>query len=309
MKLISIAAGCYNEAENLDEFTSRVRAVFDNLPQYEFELILIDNASSDGSEQILRRLAAEDGRIRVILNARNFGHIRSPFHALLQGRGEACLQMASDLQDPPELIPEFLAKWEAGYKAVVAVKNKSEESRFLFLLRKGYYELLHRLAEFDIVQQFTGFGLYDRAIIDYLRRLNDPYPYLRGLISEIGLPTAQIPFVQPRRKRGLTKSNFYVLYDMAMLGITNHSKLPLRLATMMGFGLSFISLFIGLGYLVYKLLYWNRFTVGVAPVAIGLFLFASVQLIFIGILGEYIGAIHTQVLKRPLVVERERINF
>jgi glycosyltransferase involved in cell wall biosynthesis len=309
MKLISIAAGCYNEAENLDEFTSRVRAVFDKMAQYELELILIDNASTDGSEQILRRLAAEDPRIKVILNARNFGHIRSPYYALLQSRGDAALQMASDLQDPPELIPEFLAKWEEGYKAVVAVKNQSEESPFLFLLRRGYYELIHRLAEFDTIQQFTGFGLYDRAIIEYLRKLDDPYPYLRGLISEIGLPTAQIPFIQPTRKRGLTKANFYVLYDMAMLGITNHSKVPLRLATMMGFALSFFSLLIGLGYFVYKLVYWDRFSVGVAPVAIGLFLFASVQLIFIGILGEYIGAIHTQVLKRPLVVERERINF
>jgi glycosyltransferase involved in cell wall biosynthesis len=309
MKLISIAAGCYNEAENLDDFTSRVRAVFEKLPQYELELILIDNASTDGSEQILRRLAAEDQRIKVILNARNFGHIRSPFHALLQCRGEACLQMASDLQDPPEMIPQFLAKWEAGYKAVVGVKDKSEESPLLFALRKAYYDLIHRLAEFDIIRNFTGFGLYDRVIIEYLRKLDDPYPYLRGLIADIGLPTAQVTFTQPRRKRGLTKNNFYSLYDMAMLGITNHSKVPLRLATMMGFALSALSLLIGLGYFIYKLLYWNRFSVGVAPVAIGLFLFASVQLIFIGILGEYIGAIHTQVLKRPHVVERERINF
>lgn len=309
MKLISIAAGCYNEAENLDEFVSRVEAVFQKLPQYRLELIIIDNASEDGSQDVLRRLAAEKPFVKVILNARNFGHIRSPYHALLQGRGDACLQMASDLQDPPELIPEFLAKWEEGYKAVVAVKNRSEESPLLFLLRKGYYTLVHRLAEFDIIQQFTGFGLYDRAVIDYLRRLDDPYPYLRGLISEIGLPTAKIPFVQPRRKRGLTKANFYVLYDMAMLGITNHSKIPLRLATMMGFAMSFISLLIGLGYFVYKLLFWERFAVGAAPVVIGLFLFSSVQLFFIGILGEYIGAIHTQVLKRPLVVERERINF
>lgn len=309
MKLISIAAGCYNEAGNLEEFVARVEAIFKKLPQYELELIIIDNASRDGSAGILRRLAADKAHLKVIFNARNFGHIRSPYHALLQCRGDACLQMASDLQDPPELIPEFLAKWEEGFKAVVAVKEKSEESALFFLVRKTYYRLIRRLAEFDIIQNFTGFGLYDRAIIQYLRGLEDPYPYLRGLISEIGLPTAQIPFHQPSRKRGLTKSNFYILYDMAMLGITNHSKLPLRLATMMGFALSFLSLLIGLAYLIYKLLFWERFVVGVAPVILGLFFFSSVQLFFIGILGEYIGAIHTQTLKRPLVVERERINF
>ena len=308
-KLITVAAGCYNEAENLEEFVARVEAVFKSLPQYELELIIIDNASQDGSQAILRRLAAEKPHLKVILNARNFGHIRSPYHALLQGSGEACLQMASDLQDPPELIPEFLAKWEAGYKAVVAVKEQSEEGALLFFVRRSYYKLVHRLAEFEIIPNFTGFGLYDKAIIEYLRKLDDPYPYLRGLISEIGLPTAQIPFHQPSRKRGLTKSNFYILYDIAMLGITNHSKLPLRLATMMGFALSFISFLIGIAYLIYKLLFWQRFVLGVAPVVIGLFFFSSVQLFFIGILGEYIGAIHTQTLKRPLVVERERLNF
>lgn len=286
-----------------------MKAVFDRLPEYELELIIMDNASTDDSQQILRRLAASEPRLKVIINARNFGHIRSPYYGLLQSSGCVAIQLASDLQDPPELIPEFLAKWEQGYKAVVAVKDKSEESTLFFLLRKQYYKLIHRLAEFDIIQNFTGFGLYDQSIIDYLRKLDDPYPYLRGLISEIGLPTAQVPFHQPTRKRGLTKSNFYVLYDIAILGITNHSKLPLRLATMMGFALSFVSLLIGLAYLIYKLLFWNRFVIGVAPVVIGLFFFSSVQLFFIGIVGEYIGAIHTQVLKRPLVVERERINF
>lgn len=309
MKTISVVAGCYNEAENIEEFVTRLHAVFANLPQYELEIIVIDNDSDDGSQDILRKMAASDRRLKVIINARNFGHIRSPYHGMMQASGDAVIGMASDLQDPPELIPDFLAKWEQGFKAVVAVKPESEESRVVFFLRKTYYQFVHRLAEFDIIRNFTGFGLFDRAIINYCRNLEDPYPYFRGLISEIGLPTAQIPFVQPRRKRGITKNNFYSLYDMAMLGITNHSKLPLRLATMMGFALSFVSLLLGIGYLIYKLLFWNRFTVGMAPVAIGLFLFSSVQLFFIGILGEYIGAIHTQVLKRPLVVEKERINF
>ncbi len=255
------------------------------------------------------KLAAEDARVKVILNARNFGHIRSGYHAFLQARGDAAVIMASDLQDPPDLIPTLIAKWEEGAKAVAAVKNESEETRLFFLLRRTYYRLIRRLAEFDIIQNFTGFGLYDRAIIDYCRKLDDPYPYFRGLISEIGLPTARVPFVQPRRKRGFTKNNFYTLYDIAMLGITNHSKVPLRLATMMGFGMSLMSLLVAIVYMIYKLIFWYNFPIGLAPIIIGLFLFSSVQLFFIGILGEYIGAIHTQVLHRPLVVEKERINF
>ncbi|MFN2476113.1 MAG: glycosyltransferase family 2 protein [Chthoniobacterales bacterium] len=309
MKLISVVSGCFNEAENIEDFVSRVQAVFDKLPQYRLEILVIDNASTDGTPDILRTLATAEPRLKVILNARNFGHIRSPHHALMQAGGDAALTLASDLQDPPELIPQFLEKWEEGFKAVVGVKNESEESRIFFFIRRSYYRLIHRLAEFDIIQNFTGFGLYDRAVVDYCRGLDDPYPYFRGLISEIGLPTAKIPFVQPRRKRGITKNNFYTLYDIGMLGITNHSKVPLRLATMMGFAMSLLSLLTALAYLAYKLIFWYNFPVGLAPIIIGLFLFSSVQLFFIGILGEYIGAIHTQVLKRPLVVEKERINF
>lgn len=279
------------------------------MSQYNYEIIVIDNASTDGSADILRRLAANDPQLKVIINARNFGHIRSPYYALLQAQGEAALAMASDLQDPPELIPEFLRKWEEGYKAVVAVKNESDETPFFFFIRKAYYRLIHRLADFDVIEHFTGFGLYDRQILDYCRHLKDPYPYFRGIIADIGLATARVPFTQPRRKRGLTKSNFYILYDMAMLGITNHSKVPLRVAVMAGFAMSLMSLLMGLGYFVYKLFFWERFTVGVAPIVIGLFLFSSVQLFFIGIVGEYIGSIHTQILDRPLVVEKERINF
>jgi polyisoprenyl-phosphate glycosyltransferase len=309
VKKISIVSGCFNEAENITEFVSRVNAVMRALPQYDYEVIIIDNASTDGTPDILRRLAADDPRLKVILNARNFGHIRSPYYALMQASGDAALALASDLQDPPEMIPKFVAKWEDGFKAVVGVKSQSEETPLFFFVRKLYYRLIHRLADFDIIENFTGFGLYDRQILDYCRTLRDPYPYFRGIIADIGLPTARVSFVQPTRKRGLTKTNFYILYDMAMLGITNHSKVPLRIAAMAGFALSLLSLLLGLAYLVYKLLFWEQFTVGVAPVVIGLFFFASVQLFFIGILGEYIGAIHTQVLDRPLVVERERINF
>lgn len=308
-KLISVVAGCYNEVENVDEFVHRVRAVFEDLPRYDWEIILIDNASKDGTPARLRELAAAEPRLKVIFNARNFGHVRSPYHALLSARGDAVIALASDLQDPPEMIPQFLAKWEEGNKAVVGVKETSDESPLFFFVRRCYYGVVHRLADVETVQNFTGFGLYDQRIIEIMRGLDDPYPYFRGLIAEIGLPTARITYRQPLRRRGLTKNNFYTLYDIAMLGLTNHSKVPLRLATMLGFGFSFCSLLVACLYLAFKLVFWYNFQMGMAPVAIGLFLFCSVQLFFIGILGEYIGAIHTQVLKRPHVVELERLNF
>jgi glycosyltransferase involved in cell wall biosynthesis len=217
--------------------------------------------------------------------------------------------MASDLQEPPELIPDFIKQWEQGAKAVVGIKDSSAESAIFFAVRRLYYGLVEKLADTRTIQNFTGFGLYDRTIIDYCKKLGDPYPYFRGLIAEIGLPVQRVLYRQPLRKRGFTKNNFYTLYDLAMLGITNFSKVPLRLATMLGFLAAALSLLVAVGYLIYKLLFWQNFAIGTAPMVIGLFFFASVQLFFIGILGEYIGAIHTQVLNRPLVVEKERINF
>lgn len=309
MKTITIFSGCYNEAENIEEFVARVYAAINQLPQYKYEIVIIDNASTDGTQDILRRMAANDPRIKVIFNMRNFGPVRSGYHGLLQGQGDAVVAMASDLQDPPEMIPQFVAKWEEGYRLALAIKNESEESPLFFLVRKLYYELIARLSHVRLLKNATGFGLYDREVIDLFRRLNDPYPYVRGIISDFGFPVAEIPFVQPVRKRGITKNNFYMLYDIAMLGITSFSKVPLRLATMLGFGMALLSLMVALGYLVYKILFWDSFPVGQAPIVIGLFLFSSVQLFFIGVVGEYIGAIHTQVLRRPLVVEKERINF
>ena len=308
-RLISVVSGCYNEEENVRECYEQVKKVFQEIGRYRYEYIFIDNASKDRTAAILRKIAAQDKNVKVILNARNFGHIRSPYHAILQARGDAVISVVSDLQDPPELIKEFLRKWEEGFLVVIAFKQESEESPLFFLIRKLYYELVSRLAEIDLNKNATGFGLYDRRFIDIVAEMDDPYPYFRGLVSEIGFPLAKIPYHQPARKRGLTSNNFYRLYDMAMLGITNHSKVPLRLATMLGFAVSLVSLCIALGYLVCKLLFWNSFSLGLAPLEIGLFFFGSVQLFFIGILGEYIGAIHTQVLKRPHVVELERINF
>ena len=308
MKLISVVTPCFNEEANVRELYQRIRAVFAGLPQYRYEQIFIDNASRDGTVAQLRELAAADQNVKVILNARNFGHIRSPYYALLQAKGDAVVAMASDLQDPPELIPEFLRQWEEGSKVVLGVKQSSEETLLMYSIRGSYYRLLSRIADIDIVRQATGFGLFDQVVVAQLRRLDDPYPYFRGLLAELGYPTATVPYAQPQRKRGITKNNFYSLYDLAMLGIVNHSKVPLRLATMFGFGMAVLSFLVALVYLVYKLVFWDQFSVGLAPILIGFFFLSSVQLVFVGIVGEYIGSIYTQVKKLPLVVERERIN-
>ena len=309
MKLISVISGCYNEEENIEEFSRRVCDVLENSGNHNYELILVDNASTDATQIKIKTIAAQNPKIKAIFNARNFGHIRSGYHALLQSSGDAAICIASDLQDPPEMIPQLIEEWKKGAKAVVCVKESSDESPLFFAIRRAYYALIGKLSETQLIQNFTGFGLYDRAIVDYCRKVADPYPYFRGQISEIGLPIKEIPYRQPQRKRGITKNNFFTLYDLAMLGITNHSKVPLRLAAMLGFAMALGSLCVALGYLICKLLFWYSFPVGTAPLMIGLFFFASVQLFFIGILGEYIGAIHTQVLNRPLVVEKERINF
>jgi glycosyltransferase involved in cell wall biosynthesis len=309
MKHLTVVSPCFNEEENVEELYVRVVAAMSRCPAYSFDLLFIDNASTDQTVTVLRKLAAKDARVRVIVNARNFGHIRSPYYGLLQGEGDAVIAIASDLQDPPELIPEFIAKWEAGYKVVMGVKSRSEESMLFYALRSFYYRILHRLAEIELVEHFTGFGLYDRKVMEVLRSISDPYPYFRGLIADIGFESARVEYLQVGRKRGLTKNNLYTLFDMAMLGFTNHSKVPLRMATFLGFVSGGLSFLIGVFYLGYKLLNWSSFSVGVAPLVIGLFFFASLQLVFLGIVGEYVGAIHTQVLNRPLVVEKERINF
>lgn len=308
-KLISIVAPTFNEQENVREFYERVIKAMATCTQYSYELIFIDNASSDKTVEILRELAARDSNVKVIVNARNFGHVRSPYYGILQGKGDAVVCLATDLQDPPELIPEFLKRWEEGYKTVLAVKKKSEETILFSLLRRFYYYWLSRLSDVTLVQNATGFGLYDQSVVNIFREMGHAYPYFRGQLSEIGHTVATIPFDKPNRKRGITSNNFYTLFDLAMLGMTSHTKVPLRLATMTGFMLGMFSLLVAVGYLAYKLIYWNQFSVGIAPLVIGLFFFSSVQLVFLGIVGEYIGAIHAQVMKRPLVVEKERINF
>jgi len=308
-KFISVVTGCYNEEENVRELYCQVKEVFDQMDDYTYEHIFIDNASRDKTVSILKEISLTDPNVKVIVNTRNFGHIRSPYHALMQAKGAAVIAMAADLQDPPAMIVDFLRKWESGYKIVIGVKAKSEESALFFAIRSIYYRIIGNLADIELVKNFTGFGLYDRDIVDILKKIDDPYPYFRGLICDIGYERVEIEYTQNARKRGITKNNFYTLYDLAMLGITNHSKVPLRLATMTGFAVAILSLLVAVGYFIYKLIFWDSFSVGIAPLVIGLFFFASVQLFFIGIIGEYIGAIHTQILKRPLVIEKERINF
>lgn len=309
MNHITVVTPCFNEEENVEELYRQARAVLESIPDLRYDHLFIDNDSSDRTVEILRRLAAQDRRVKVIVNARNFGHIRSPYHGLMEAGGDAAILLVADLQDPPELMREFIERWRQGAKVVVGVKPTADESKLMFTIRKMYYRVVTRIADVKLVQNFTGFGLYDRRVLEELRRIGDPYPYFRGLIAEVGFQPVQIPYNQPRRQRGITKNNFYTLYDIAMLGITSHSRVPLRLATMAGFALSALSLFISLVYLLLKLAFWDRFTIGTAPILIGMFFFASAQLFFIGLLGEYVGAILRHVSNRPLVVERERINF
>ncbi len=309
MPLISVMTACFNEEQNVEECYKQVKEVFAKHPGYKYEHIFIDNASTDRTVAILKKITAGDKNVKIIVNARNFGHIRSPFYGLLQTKGDAVISIVADLQDPPSMIPDFLKKWEDGYKIVIGVKKQSKEFPPMFAVRKLFYRIIGTLSEIDQIPNFTGFGLYDKKVIEILRTIDDPYPYFRELISDIGFEIAKIEYVQPARNKGRTKNNFYSLYDMAMLGITNYSKIPLRLATMLGFLISILCILLALCYFIYKLVFWYTFSAGIAPLVIGFFFFASVQLFFIGILGEYIGSIHTKVLKRPLVIEKERINF
>jgi glycosyltransferase involved in cell wall biosynthesis len=307
--LISVVVPCFNEEGNVEVLYDRLTAVFARIPDVRYQFVYIDNASVDRTQEILRALAARDHRVKVIFNIRNFGPLRSPLHAFYEAPGDALICMASDLQDPPELIVEFIRLWRNGLKVVIGVKPKSRESRLMFLLRQGYYRLLSRISDTPLIDNFTGFGLYDREVVETLRGIPDRRPYFRGLIADLGYTRAEVPFTQPKRERGVTKNNFYALYDLAMMGLTSHSRVPLRLATMAGFLLGALSLVVALGYLVAKLLFWNSFALGQAPVLIGVFLFGSIQMFLVGMLGEYIGAIHAQIHPRPWVIERERLNF
>ncbi len=309
MKTITILTPCYNEEANVREVYERVRAAIASLGRYRYEHIFIDNASRDNTVGVLKLIAHADKNVKIIRNTRNFGPVRSPMHAFYQASGDAVIGIVADLQDPPEMIVDLVRKWEEGYPVVIGVKSGSDEHGLMFWIRKQYYRLVNRLSGVETYENFTGFGLFDRKVADIIKQFNDPYPYFRGMIAEIGLPRAELTYHQPLRKRGITKNNFYSLYEMAMLGITNLSKVPLRIVTFSGFAGSLLSILVSFAYFVYKLLFWRSFSLGIAPLVIGIFFLSSIQLLFMGIVGEYIGTIHTMVQNRPLVVEQERINF
>ena len=309
MKLISIVTACYNEEENIEEIYLQVKKVFEELRKYKYEHIFIDNCSKDKTVEILKKIAKKDKNVKIILNTRNFGQIRSGYWVLLQSSGDATISIVADLQDPPQMIFDFIKKWEENYKIVVGVKVQTKENYFMKSVRRLFYKFINTMSETELLENYTGFGLYDKKVIDILRKLKDPYPYFRGIICDIGYEIAIIEYVQPTRFKGKTKNNFFTLYDMAITGIISYSKYILRLVTIIGFCLSGLSLLVALFYTVYKLIFWNNFSVGLAPLIIGLFFFSSIQLFLIGFIGEYISLIQIKIQNRPLVIEKERINF
>jgi glycosyltransferase involved in cell wall biosynthesis len=310
MKKISVLIPTYNEQDNVGPmYTEIIRLFKEKLGSYDYEIVFIDNYSNDKTRENLEQLCKEDKKVKVIFNAKNFGHIRSPFHGILQTTGDCTVAMCADFQDPPEMIETFVREWEKGFKVVTGKKSKSRENPMMYLVRSLYYKFIKRVAETEQIEHFTGFGLYDKTFIDVLKQLDDPMPYMRGIVAELGFARREIEYVQNKRRSGSTKNNWYTLYDMAMLGITSYSKSVMRAATIMGFIIAGLSFLVGLYYLIMKLVFWERFPLGTSPVIVSVFFLGSVQLFFIGFLGEYILNINTRVMKRPLVVEEKRINF
>ena len=309
-KLISLVTPCYNEEENITKVYEQVKTLIEEqLNDYAYEHIFIDNASTDQTVELLKDIAKKDKNVKIIVNSRNFGHIRSPVYAMMQAGGDVVISLVADLQDPPEMIVDFIRANEEGYNIVLAIKVNSQEKRLMYKARSLYYRLLNRITDTEIYENYTGFGLYDRKTIEALQRMPDAYPFFRGMISEIGYKVKKIPYNQPVRVKGVTKNNFYTLYDIGILGLINNSKVLLRLSIFIGFIVGFLSIIVGVFYFVRKLMYWESFSLGLAPMLIGGSLMFSVVLFFIGILGEYTGQIYTQTLNRPLVFEKERINF
>ena len=310
MKKISVLIPCYNEAENVGPISRAVTEILEKeLPRYDYELVFIDNDSTDGTRDIIRGLCADNPRIKAILNARNFGQFNSPYYGMLQVTGDCVIEMVADFQDPVEMIPKYIHEWEKGYKIVIGIKTSSKENRLMYWLRSCYYKTIKKLSDVEQIEHFTGSGLYDREFIEVLRSLDDPTPFLRGIVAELGYRRKEIPYEQPRRRAGKTHNNFDRLYDAAMLSVTSYTKAGLRLATIFGSICAVVSMIIALVYLVMKLIWWDRFPAGMAPMLIGMLFLGSVQLFFIGFLGEYIMSINQRVMKRPLVIEEERINF
>lgn len=310
MKKISVLIPCYNEEENVEPISQAVvETLTRELPQYDYELVFIDNDSNDNTRPILRRLCEENPKIKAIFNAKNFGQFNSPYYGMLQVTGDCVIEMVADFQDPVDLIPVYVKAWEEGYKIVIGIKTSSKESKIMYWLRSCYYRLIKKLSDVEQIEHFTGSGLYDREFIEVLRGLNDPTPFLRGIVAELGYKRKEIPYEQPERRAGKTHNNFYKLYDAAMLSITSYTKVGLRLATVFGAFCGVVSILVALVYLVMKLIWWDRFPAGMAPLLIGMLFLGSVQIFFVGLVGEYVLSINQRVMKRPLVIEEERINF
>ena len=309
MKKISIVVPCYNEEENVEPISEAIISEIDKLQNYTYELIFIDNCSTDKTREKLIQLCDKNKNIKAIFNAKNFGQFNSPYYGLLQTTGDCTMLICADFQDPVDMIPKFIQEWENGYKIVIGVKNKSKENRIMYFLRSCYYKLIKKISDTEQIEHFTGFGLYDKDFIEVLRKLDDPTPFLRGIVAELGFKRKEIPYEQQKRREGKTHNNFYKLYDAAMLSFTSYTKIGLRLATFLGIFVGIISFIIGIVYFILKLIYWDRFAAGMVPVLIGMFFLGALQLFFIGFLGEYILSINTRVMRRPLVVEEKRINF
>ena len=309
-KTISIMIPCYNEEENARPIYEAVRdELRKSCPDYDYEILFIDNKSQDGTRAIIREICAEDRRVRAVFNVKNFGQFNSPYYGMLQTSGDCVIPICADFQDPVELIPQFVSAWEEGYRLVIGRKTKSRENPVVYWLRGFYYKLIKKMSSTDMIEQFTGFGLYDKSFIQTLRELKDPIPFIRGIVAELGPERKEIEYEQPKRRAGKTHNNWFTLYDAAMLSFTSYTKAGLRVATFFGFLIAVLSFLIGLFYLVAKLLFWNSFTAGYAPTMIAVFFMGGVQLAFLGFLGEYVMSIHTRIMNRPLVVEEERINF
>jgi glycosyltransferase involved in cell wall biosynthesis len=310
MKKISVLVPCFNEVENVEPISEAiVKEITTKLPQYDYELVFIDNFSIDGTREKLEEICQKNSKIKAIFNAKNFGQFNSPFYGMCQTTGDCTICMCADFQDPIDLIPRFVAEWEKGYKIVSAIKTQSEENHFVRLLRSCYYKLIKRMSSVEQIEHFTGTGLYDKSFIDVLRKLDDPTPFLRGIVAELGPKRKDIPYTQAKRRAGHTHNNWYTLYDAAMLSFTSYTKVGLRVATIAGFIFAALSMLVALCYLIAKLIWWNSFPLGTAPMVIGIFFMGSIQLFFIGLLGEYVLNINTRIMKRPLVVEEKRINF
>lgn len=309
-KKISILIPCYNEEENVVPMSEAIVNLFETeLTAYDYELVFIDNDSHDKTRDLLREICSKNPNVKAIFNAKNFGQFNSPYYGILQTTGDCTISMVCDFQDPIELIPQYIQEWENGYKIVIGIKTTSKENKIMYLLRSIYYKMIKKFSDVEQIEHFTGSGLYDKSFVDVLRELKDPKPFMRGIVAELGFKRKEIPYEQPKRRAGKTHNNFYTLYDAAMLSITSYTKIGLRLATFAGCGCGFVSLLVAFVYLIMKLIMWNQFQAGMAPILIGMCLLGSIQLFFIGLIGEYIMSINSRVLNRPLVVEEERLNF